>query len=197
MTANVSRAEVTGSQDAPADGQAARAHGARTRFDHWINRSAPEIAWLAFAAMAISVIEVFLRYGFASPTSWVHETVVFLVAVLFCLGGPVALARDSHIRVRLIYDAAGPRLRRALDVFNDAVTLGFCGAITYAAWVMVSNSVIAPTGEWTLERSGSSWNPPFPSFTKAVILLAALVMTLQAALHLWQSVRGGNPAARG
>ncbi|MCS4503630.1 hypothetical protein KBTX_00893 [wastewater metagenome] len=189
MSANVPLAESRDAEHGEADDGPFTTEGARTRLDRCINRLAPDIGWLAFVAMAISVVEVFLRYGLDSPTSWVHETTIFLVAVLFCLGGPVALARDGHIRVRLLYDAAGPRLRRALDVFNDAVTVLFCAAIAYAGWVMVERSVIAPTGEWTLERSGSSWNPPFPSFTKIVILAATLLMLVQALLHLWQSLR--------
>ncbi|WP_045995077.1 C4-dicarboxylate ABC transporter permease, partial [Halomonas sp. S2151] len=60
----------------------------RSRFDRGVVRVAQFAAWLVFIAMAISVYEVIMRYGFGAPTSWVHETVVMLVAVSFCLGGP-------------------------------------------------------------------------------------------------------------
>ncbi|WP_018717836.1 TRAP transporter small permease subunit [Arhodomonas aquaeolei] len=172
--------------------------GARTRLDRFINRGAKGVAWLVFAAMAISVYEVFMRYVLNAPTSWVHETTVFLVAITFALGGPVALARDRHIRVRLLYDAAGPRLRYVLDVFNDAVTLLFCLTMTYAAYVMFWRASHGPTGDWHLERSGTSWNPPFPALTKGIIMVAVGIMCLQAVLHLVQSLRGqrsgGQPA---
>ncbi|HKJ94399.1 MAG TPA: TRAP transporter small permease subunit [Gammaproteobacteria bacterium] len=174
--------------------------GARTMLDRFINRGAKGVAWLVFVAMAISVYEVFMRYALNSPTSWVHETTVFLVAITFSAGGPVALARDRHIRVRLLYDASGPRLRHALDIFNDGVTLLFCLAMTYAAYVMFWRSSHGPMGAWHLERSGTSWNPPFPALTKGVILLAVGIMGLQAVLHLIQSIRGQRPgthAARG
>ncbi len=167
--------------------------GARTRLDLWINKSVRLIAWVAFAAMAISVYEVFMRYGFDSPTSWVHETVVFLIAVLFALGGPAALARDRHIRVRLVYDAAGPRLKYWMHVFNDAATVAFCLAMSYAAYVMFWRSSHDPSGAWSLERSGTSWNPPFPSLTKGIIWFAVLVMLVQSLLHLWQSLRSQRP----
>jgi TRAP-type C4-dicarboxylate transport system permease small subunit len=167
--------------------------GARTRLDLWVNKSARAAAWLVSLAMAISVYEVFMRYALDSPTSWVHESTVFLISVLFALGGPAALARDRHIRVRLLYDAAGPRLYYWLRLFNDLATLVFTLVMSYAAYVMFWNASHNPMGEWDLERSGTSWNPPFPALTKAVILIALTVMFCQALLHLWQTLRGRAP----
>ncbi|MBB4285978.1 TRAP transporter small permease subunit [Roseospira goensis] len=162
----------------------------RTPLDRLIARSADGVAWLVFIAMAISVFEVIMRYVFHAPTSWVHESTVMLIAALFALGGPVALARDKHIRVRVIYDAVPPRVRRWLDVFNNSVILAFCIGMTYAAWQLFYRASHSPTGAIQLERSGTSWNPPFPAFTKGFILFAVALMTLQAALHLIQSLRG-------
>jgi len=161
----------------------------RTRLDAWIARISNIVAWLVFIAMAISVFEVIMRYVFDSPTSWVHETTVMLIAVIFTLSGPVALARDKHIRVRLIYDWVSPRTRRWLDVFNNAVVLLFGIGFSYAAWTMTSNAFQNPMGEWQLERSGTSWNPPFPALTKFFILVAVTLMTVQALLHLIQTLR--------
>lgn len=161
----------------------------RTRLDAVIDAMSKGVAWLVFIAMAISVVEVGSRYLFNSPTSWVHETVIFMIAILFALGGPAALARDKHIRVRLIYDAVSPRTRRWMDIFNSVVTLGFAAGMTYAAWTMFYRSVDDPLGGWTLERSGTSWNPPFPSLTKAVILLALAIMTVQSVLHIVHAIR--------
>lgn len=162
----------------------------RSTFDRGVVWCARRVAWLMFIAMAISVFEVVMRYGLDSPTSWVHETVVMLVAVSFALGGPAALASNKHIRVRVLYDNAGPRFKLWLDRFNDLVTLGFCLAMTYAAYVMFWASSHNPLGEWSLERSGTSWNPPFPALVKGVIFLALLIMTIQALIHLGQSLRG-------
>ncbi|SDM30499.1 Tripartite ATP-independent transporter, DctQ component, partial [Modicisalibacter muralis] len=93
------------------------------------------------------------------------------------------------IRVRVLYDSAGPSLKRWLDRFNDLVTFVFCVAMSYAAFVMFWDSAHNPFGEWSLERSGTSWNPPFPSLAKGMIMLALMIMTLQALLHLIQSLR--------
>lgn len=171
------------STDSPPDA------GARNGFDRLVLRCGRSAAWLVFIAMTISVYEVFMRYGLDSPTSWVHETVVMLVATLFSLGGPVAMANNRHIRVRVLYDTVGPRVRLWLDRFNDLVTLGFCLLMSYAGYVMFWKSSHNPMGDWSLERSGTSWNPPFPTLVKGMILLALAVMTVQAACHLVQSLR--------
>ncbi|PSJ20577.1 C4-dicarboxylate ABC transporter permease, partial [Halomonas sp. ND22Bw] len=42
---------------------------------------------------------------------------------------------------------------------------------------------------WQLERSGTSWNPPFPALVKGVILLALAIMCVQSLLHLTRSLR--------
>lgn len=167
----------------------------RTRLDRLVARGARHAAFLLFIAMGISVVEVCMRYIFNSPTSWVHETVVFLVAISFALGGPAALARNSHIRIRVLYDSAGPQLKCWMDRFNDLVTLGFCLTMSYAAFHMFWRAFHNPLGEWQLERSGTFWNPPFPALTKGVILGALVLMTLQAMLHLVQSLRA-TPATR-
>ena len=161
--------------------------GARNGLDRFIINGGSIAAWLVFLAMSISVFEVFMRYGFDSPTSWVHESVVFLIAVCFSLGGPAALASNRHIRVRVLYDFVRPSLRIWLDRFNDLVTLGFCVVMSYAAFSMFWRASHNPLGAWQLERSGTSWNPPFPAMAKAFILFALALMMVQAALHLYQS----------
>lgn len=161
----------------------------RTPLDRIINRAGSVIAWLALISMAISVWEVVMRYAFDSPTSWVHETVIFLIACIFALGGPFALARDKHIRIRIVYDMASPRLRRIFDIFNSFVTLLFTVGMSYAAYVMFWRTSHNPGGDWQLERSGTSWNPPFPALTKGVILLAVAIMMVQAVFHIVHAFR--------
>ncbi|MCF8499989.1 MAG: TRAP transporter small permease subunit, partial [Rhodospirillum sp.] len=172
----------------------------RSTLDALIGEAGKAIAWLVLVSAAISVYEVVMRYAFNNPTSWVHETTVFLIAVIFALGGPVAMARDKHIRVRLIYDAVSPRTRRWLDMVNSVITFIFLTGMTFAAWVMFYNSTHAPTGIIQLERSGTSWNPPFPAWIKTVILISVAVMLVQTILHFIKAARGegyedGHPTA--
>ena len=195
---HTSEPETVDGGPAEPDGHAGTEGHIRTRLDAAIEWCGRGLAWLVFVAMGISVVEVISRYVFDSPTSWVHETTVFLIAIIFAIGGPVALARDKHIRVRLIYDAVSAKTRRRLDIFNSVITLLFAGGMTYAAYVLFWRASHNPFGEWSLERSGTSWNPPFPALTKGVIMIALVLMTLQTVLHLIHAIRGAPDAdARG
>lgn len=166
----------------------------RSALDAFVNEAGRVVAWLVLVGAVISVYEVAMRYLLDSPTSWVHETTVFLISVIFALGGPVAMARDKHIRVRVIYDAVPPRWRRWLDVVNSLITLVFLTGMTYAAYVMVWTATHDPSGAIQLERSGTSWNPPFPAWTKAMILLSVGLMLAQTVVHLMRAVRGSDDA---
>lgn len=174
------------------DEDAARDGGApeiRTGFDHVVAWVVRPLSWLIFVAFAISVYEVFARYGLNKPTIWAHETTTFLIAVIFLVGGPIALARDKHIRVRMFYDKVGRRGRRVLDIVNSLLALLFFGGLTYAGWTMAWGGTHTPTGAFQLERTGTGWNPPTPALIKIVIFICVLVMAIQTILHLVEAIR--------
>ncbi|WP_165855925.1 TRAP transporter small permease subunit [Marinobacter sp. JSM 1782161] len=159
----------------------------------WLDRG---IVWLGkklsliFAVIvAISAYEIARRYLFDSPTLWVHETVTFMGATLFVLGGLYAFATNRHVRVVLIYDAVPTKVKRWLDVLHQLLGLAFCSMLLYGSWFMAKDAVRAPWGAWRLETSGSAWNPPFPAYLKVIILVAVAVLTLQFILHLIRDLR--------
>ena len=152
--------------------------------DRGIRRAGQVVAWLVFLAMLVSVFEVVMRYGFNAPTEWAHETTMFLVAAIFALGGPYALATNRHIQIRILLDRLSPRKRSWLEVLNLVLGILFCLAIGYAAWVLAYNATHAPDGSWRLETSGSSWNQPLPAFTKIIILISIALMALQQAVRI-------------
>lgn len=161
----------------------------QNRFDQVIQRIGQAVAWLVFVAMLISVYEVIMRYGFNAPTDWAHETTTFLVATIFALGGPYALATNRHIQIRILLDRLSPQKRSWLDLLNLLLGILFCLAIGYAAWILAFNATHAPDGSWRLETSGSSWNPPLPAFIKIIILISIALMALQQVVRISQHWR--------
>ncbi|HEV7346316.1 MAG TPA: TRAP transporter small permease [Devosia sp.] len=161
----------------------------RTGLDRWVAGSANVFAWAIFIAFAITVFEVISRYVFDSPTFWAHETTTFLIAAIFLIGGPIALARDKHIRVRMFYDSSSPTRRHRLDIFNSIIALLFFAGLSYAAWIMVGKAVYSPTGDIRLEGTGTSWNPPTPALLKIMVLLCVGLMFVQTMLHLGAALR--------
>lgn len=167
----------------------------RSGLDRVIASSANVFAWAIFAAFVITVIEVVSRYVFNSPTFWAHETTTFLIAAVFLIGGPIALARDKHIRVRMFYDSASPKRRRVLDIVNSVIALVFFAGLSFASWIMVSKSWFTPTGALHLEGTGTSWNPPTPALLKLLVMICVVIMLIQTLLHLIAALRRNTPAA--
>lgn len=160
--------------------------------DRLVRHVGQTAAWLVFLAMLVSVYEVIMRYGFNAPTDWAHETTTFLVAAIFALGGPYALATNRHIQIRILLDRLSPRKRSWLELLNLVLGILFCLAIGYAAWVLAFNATHAPDGSWRLETSGSSWNPPLPAFTKIIILISIAIMALQQLVRICRHWRNNQ-----
>lgn len=135
-------------------------------------------AGIVIAAVML-LMEVFLRYVLNKPTIWAHETSTFLCAIAFLYGGLFCVARDSHIRVVMIYDALPRRARQVFDVVISIISAIASAFFAYAAWLMVTKSVWTPGGEVRLERSGSAWNPAMPAYLKIALFVMMIIMCLQ------------------
>ncbi|ETX28851.1 TRAP transporter small permease subunit [Roseivivax isoporae] len=156
----------------------------------WVDRGGLVFAAGIVVAMLILIQEVVLRYVFNDPTIWAHETTVFLCGVAFVYGGLYCAARDSHIRVVLVYDTLGPRMRRLFDIAISAVCAVASAFFAWAAWLMVSRAAFAPDGAIRLERSGSAWNPPYPGLVKIFLLLVMAALAVQFVVLAWNHARG-------
>ncbi len=158
----------------------------------------------AFAAAivgsaALLLFEIFMRYALDSPTNWVHEASIFLCSIAFVYGGLFCAARDSHIRVVLIYDALGPRLRVIFDViiyFISAISAGF---FAWASWLMVKTSFWNPSGAFHMEGTGSAWNPPTPALLKGFLFFVMIILSVQFLVmtfnHARRAARGSRRGA--
>ncbi|MEC9343286.1 MAG: TRAP transporter small permease [Pseudomonadota bacterium] len=165
----------------------------RTWLDRVVAASANWLSWAIFIAFAVSVYEVVSRYVFDRPTMWAHETTTFLIAAIFLVGGPIALARNKHIRVRMIYDTVSPATRRWLDIFNSIVAMIFFAGLGYAGFILAWKATHTPTGAIHFEGTGTAWNPPTPALLKILILICVLVMFVQTTIHLVKAIRRDIP----
>ena len=169
----------------------------RTGLDRVVASAAKPLAWAIFLAFLLSVYEVIARYVFDSPTFWAHEATTFLIAAIFLIGGPIVLARDKHIRVRMFYDTVSPAGRRWLDIFNSVVAMIFFAGLGYAGSIMAWKATHTPTGDIHFEGTGTAWNPPTPALLKILILLCVALMFIQSALHLVKAIRRDIPPSSG
>ena len=160
------------------------------RFGRAVDALGTVFALLFVVVTAIILFEIFMRYVFRAPTTWVHETTSFLTAIGFIFGGLYALAKDKHIRVVLIYDKVRGAARRALDVAISVIGLITVGFFAYAAWTTAQKAWFAPGGAFRLETTGSLFNAPYPALVKGFLLVVVLAMAVQFVVLIVNYARG-------
>ena len=128
--------------------------------------------------VAITAFEVVMRYGFSSPTTWVHELSVMLSAIAFVFGGPYAHRLRQHIAITALYERLPPRSRVALDAVNSLLILVVLGFISYAAINQAGQAIEVR------ETTGTASNLPIPMVVKTLFAAGAVLMAAQTALHL-------------
>ena len=96
-----------------------------TGLDRILAKGGEWVSWLFFIIVLITAYEVFMRYLFNSPTMWVHETTVFLVSIAFLYSCAYTSARNSHIRINIIYDRLPAKWRRKLDILTHVIMIAY------------------------------------------------------------------------
>jgi TRAP-type C4-dicarboxylate transport system permease small subunit len=155
-----------------------------------IDKTGVVFALSLVASMLILINEIIMRYVFNAPTSWAHETTIFICGMAFIFGGLYCVARNQHIRVVIIYDVVSPRVRRVLDVIISLISALAAAFFAWASWLMVQRAAFAPDGTIRIERSGSSWDPIFPGLTKIGLFLVMTVMSIQFLILAYNYAKG-------
>ncbi len=158
--------------------------------DRWIDKIGNVISLAFMVSVLISFYEIISRYLFDAPTIWVHETTIMIVALCMAYGGAYCLARDSHIRIRILYDHLGANGKRLLDIFNGVFSIFYCVLIAYAAFTLAEKSLFTPGGDFRLETTGSAWDPIYPALVKSGLFFVLVLMSLQSLLHLFKAIIG-------
>ncbi|MEI4472780.1 TRAP transporter small permease [Frigidibacter sp. MR17.24] len=113
--------------------------------------------WIAAAALvvilAITLVEITMRYVFGAPTMWVSDSVRYLLAYLIMLGLPEVTRSREHVSITLVLDAvpSGHWYRRALLLVSAAA----CAAVVYFAIDVAMTQVARNTftqGTWRIPR---------------------------------------------
>ena len=138
-------------------------------------------AALVFVVLVITAVGVFSRYALARPILGVDEGTGFLVVAIVMFGAAEALRRGDHIRIDLILDHAGPRLRRILDMWANAAVLAFAVLLFRTAWHTV-----------TFSRDFGAYSDGYLALPlwipQSALLVGAALLGLQAAAGLIRQV---------
>ncbi len=129
-------------------------------------------SYFVLVIIAITVLEVVMRYFFNSPTIWVHETSEIIFAVMFLIGGSYAVIHDGHVRVDAIYNHLPDKAKLFSEILTFIFLMLYLSVLTYQGTDMAIESIRQ------LERSQTPWGPYiFPVI--ALVPIASFLMILQ------------------
>ncbi len=136
-------------------------------------RTAQAIRWLTLVMVLVTLAVVLLRYAFDIGAIPLQESVVYMHGLVFLLGIPYGLQRDTHVRVDILYSKLKPARRRQIDIGGHVLFL-----LPVAAFIFVT-SLPYVAGSWrVLEGSPEVGGLP------AVFLLKTLIPVMAALLFL-------------
>ena len=153
---------------------AARFCDAVDRANEWLG-----LFWgYAILLVTLAVIyEVIARTLFDSPTTWSNETVIYVSAVAYLLGGAYAHQHHRHVRIDLIYERLSPKLRVRVDLVMFIFFLLYVGALVWVGSQMAWDSLMQN------ETTGTPWNPLIWP-VKMAIPVAGVLLILQGIANL-------------
>lgn len=132
------------------------------------------VAWLTVAMVAVTFFIVVMRYAFNLGWIGVQESVAYMHAMVFMLGGAYTLKHDGHVRVDIFYVEASKRKKAWVDLLGALFLLiPMMMFILIVSWDYVSES-------WRLlEESPETGGLPIVYILKSNIVAMAILMTLQ------------------
>jgi TRAP-type mannitol/chloroaromatic compound transport system permease small subunit len=131
------------------------------------------LSWVWLLLLGVIVLNVTLRYAFASgriefeETQWHLYAVGFLGALAYCV------KNDSHIRVDVFSERFSPRMRAWIDLYGILLLgLPFCALILYFSVPFVEDSYLS--GEISASPGGLPGRFLIKSALPAGFLMLAL-----------------------
>lgn len=120
------------------------------RVNEWLG-----LAW-GYAILIVTaavLYEVIARTVLDSPTMWSNETVIYVSAVAYLLGGAYAHQHQRHVRIDLIYERLSPKMRVRIDLITSLFFFLYVGALVWVGSQMAWDSFTQN------ETTGTPWNP--------------------------------------
>ncbi len=130
------------------------------------------ISLIALPIMLIIAYEVVCRYFFNSPTRWAWLLSTHLFGVLALFGGAYSLLHGRHIRVEILFERFGSRLKAVSYVLTAICFLMFIIMLAWQGYIMAAMSL----GNREVIR-GMIHFPVYP--LKILITVATLLFLLQ------------------
>lgn len=147
----------------------------------WFKKTANAIGGGLFLALFIVfVIQVTARFGLNKPLAWTDELAVILYVWIILWAAAFVVPEREHVAFDLLWNSAGPRTRRAMQMVGQMLIGGLALCAVPATWDYV----------YFMKREGTPvLGLPFMAvFLPFVFLLVALVV--RSAWAIWRAAKG-------
>lgn len=146
--------------------------------DAFIIRQGELTSLLIIPLLGVVIYEVFMRYGFNSPTIWGFEATAFIYGMHYMFGISYTEAKKGHVQVD-IFTSLAPRKVRAL--LSAMTTLFFF--LPVMTCMTIWSGKFAITSVTGRELNSTSWAPPVYPF-KVIMAICFLFLLLQGISNL-------------
>jgi len=89
-------------------------------------------AMLVLMSLSIS-LDVVLRYTINYPIKWVFEATEYALLFITFLAATWVLQKDEHVRLDLVLNAMGERLRTGINAFTSLLMALVCLVLTWSS----------------------------------------------------------------
>lgn len=139
------------------------------------------VAWFNLLVMLFISIEVVARYGFNSPTIWVWDISIQLIAAVALFGAAYALLQGTHVKVDVLSIRLSPRKKALLDMIMSSLFFICIGVLVWKGW---EQGILAVKQQETMP--GIFHPPLYP--LKMAVPVAAFLLFLQGAVKFMRDL---------
>ena len=152
--------------------------------DHLTEGVSRCIRWLTLLMVLITVVVVVLRYGFSIGAIALQESVMYMHGLVFLLGIPYGLKRDTHVRVDLIYSRLNAGWRRRINLVGHCLFL-----LPVAVFITYISTPYALAAWRVLEGSSEVGGINGVFLLKSLLPLMGLLLTAQAIAEIIRQLK--------
>lgn len=133
---------------------------------------------LIIPLLVVVLYEVFMRYGFNSPTVWGFEATAFLYGLHYMFGLAYTDVTKGHVRVDIFTSLAPKKIRAAISALTTLVFF-----MPVMVCMTIWSTKFAIYSIQGLERNSTSWAPPIWPF-KIIMAFCFFILLLQGISNL-------------
>ncbi|HKM06863.1 MAG TPA: TRAP transporter small permease [Sphaerochaeta sp.] len=87
--------------------------------------------------LALTVLQVAMRYILNKPTSWSEEITLFTLVWFGYVAMAIGIRKDTHISLEFLYDHLRAKGKKVLDIGRYTLLLAFAVMMTYYSFPMI------------------------------------------------------------